>query len=586
MIPPSFGLAGFLFCTMIGDMLTPLKVVIALEMLGVAGMIFGPPAGEASFLPRETALFLLGIFAYFALFAPLKHAVLFAVFSIPLYTALPITAGFDTMAGWRIIIAILCARILLKRLSALFYSSFSAAQRQPPRLRLFCPSLPLGDHAKTALKSAIKQCRESFPAGLGILMVIFFVFAILSLRVAQEPTFGIRKLLFLANIFALFFIIQQIIRSKQDWLDVFKYTFASALFALAIGYAQFISVFFASLHNFWVWWVNHVIPVFYGVQLEHLLSYSNTWFSYYENAEPTLRVFSVFPDSHSFALAMVLLLAMALTYYIISAPPKAGRRWIYELITVLALLAIIFSGTRGVWVAALPVFFILILTYLCQEKKFQKNFPVITFLITRVVTSQLDKPRRKIINISILVFLVFALLFPVASQIQKISQWRQGGQVSDATTLSRISTSFSAGELSNKGRIQIWKSTLKSIAAHPFLGVGIGNYPVVLSENVSATKKGASAHSLYLDFAAEIGIFGGIIVFLILFEILRKVIRIFIESTDLFFTAFAGFFAIFLLWIMAYSVVDVVLLNDKVLLLFVTLVALLYAVPKVEASRS
>lgn len=40
----------FLFCTMIGDMLTPLKVAITVEILGVAWMILG-------FLPREAALY-------------------------------------------------------------------------------------------------------------------------------------------------------------------------------------------------------------------------------------------------------------------------------------------------------------------------------------------------------------------------------------------------------------------------------------------------------------------------------------------------------------------------------------------------
>ena len=108
----------------------------------------------------------------------------------------------------------------------------------------------------------------------------------------------------------------------------------------------------------------------------------------------------------------------------------------------------------------------------------------------------------------------------------------------------------------------------------------MGNYPVVLNENVSATKEGASAHSLYLDVASEMGVLGAVLLLLIFFEILWRAIQVFLKNRDLLFSTFAGFFAIYFLWVMAYSVVDVVLLNDKVLLLFVTLVALLYSIPR------
>ena len=549
-------MAGILFCNKMGYMFTPLRVVIALEVVGVAGMALG-------FLPREAALFLLGIFAYFTLFAPRKDAILFTVFSIPLYTALPITYGFDTMAGWRMIIALLFLRMFLQSSKVLSFGSFSPRQRGAPRLGLF-RSAAGGDHAETALKPAKRKYLGALSSRLDLLVGLFFAVGALSLLVAQEPTFGIRKLLFLVNIFLLFFVIYAVIKNKQDWLDILKYTFGGALLTLAVGYAQLISVFFAPLHHFWMWWVNHVIPVFYGTGLANLLSYSNTWFSYYEGSEPTLRIFSLFPDSHSFALAMVLLLPMALTYYFINKkrPDPSKSEWVYEIVIVMALLAIIFSGTRGVWVGAIPVSIVLAAAF------FTKNFP---------------QNLRQFAKVGLVVLFVFILLFPVAAQIQKIAQRSQGGRVSDTTTFSRISTSFRTGEMSNKGRIQIWKSTIQSVVRHPLLGVGIGNYPVVLSENISATKKGASAHSLYLDFIAEIGILGGIVVLLILFEILRQALRVFSQSKDLIFGAFAGFFAIFLLWVMAYSIVDVVLLNDKVLLLFVTLTTLLYAVPKIKA---
>jgi len=531
----------------------PLAVMIGIEVLVVMLMMLGV-------LPREAALFLVGIFAFFVIFAPLKQAVLFAVFSIPFYTALPITESFDSMAAWRIIVAILFLRVFVGTSWVLLSGSFSPVQRLAPRLGLSAlppGDLPQGD--KTALKSAIKQYPRSPLARLGVLVGLFFVLGMLSLFVAPEPIFGIKKLLYLANIFALFFVIREVVRNKQDFVDVLKYALAGSVLTLSVAYAQFIAILFVPLYIFWQWWASHVIPVFYGANLGVLLSYSNTWFSYYEEAEATLRVFSFFPDSHSFALSMVLALPVALTFLLMS---RGRTRLTLGAFVIFALLAIIFSGTRGVWIGAVPVFAILLILGIFGKKFFKMQGS--------------DLKKLSVIKITIILFIIFALLFPVSSQLLKFSQMRQGGIVSK-TSFERISTSFSARELSNLGRIQIWKSTFESIAKRPFLGVGIGNYPVVLNENVSATKEGASAHSLYLDVASEMGILAAIILLFMFLEILWRAIKVFLKNEDLILSTFAGFFAIYFLWVMAYSMVDVVLLNDKVLLLFVTLVALLYA---------
>jgi putative inorganic carbon (HCO3(-)) transporter len=552
----------------------PLAAVIAVEALG-AGFVM------AGLLPREASLFLLGVFVFFVTFAPMKHAVLFAVFSIPLYTALPITESFDSMAAWRIIIAILFLRTLVGYIPSLITlppHPLSYFKRGGGFIDVFSRSPSLSAPGGNVREGAggesygvgVQKCRLIFLLGL------FFLLGAVSLLVAPEPIFGIKKLLYLANIFALFFVIREVVKNKQDFVDILKYVFAGSALALAIGYAQFITILFVPLYTFWQWWASHVIPVFYGANLGNLLSYSNTWFSYYEEAEATLRVFSVFPDSHSFALSMVLALPMALTFFIMS---KGRARIALGSFVVLALLAIIFSGTRGVWVGAVPVFILLGTIYLATRyhpspllRKEGNNSPPYEGGVPRPQSGG----GGVVIRTGIIAFVAFALLFPVSSQLLKFSQMRQGGIVSE-TAFERISTAFSTRELSNLGRIQIWKSTLESIARRPFLGVGIGNYPVVLNENVSATKEGASAHSLYLDFASEIGVLGAVLLLLIFFSILWRGIMEFLRNKDPLLSAFSGFFAVYFLWVMVYSAVDVVLMNDKVLLLFTTLVALLYA---------
>jgi O-antigen ligase len=141
----------------------------------------------------------------------------------------------------------------------------------------------------------------------------------------------------------------------------------------------------------------------------------------------------------------------------------------------------------------------------------------------------------------------------------------QSYQGTDSTlAFKRAKSIIDLEELSVKSRMGIWKASFQSILKRPILGVGIGNYPVVLDEDISAAKKGASAHNLYLDVASEMGLLGLIILLLIFWQILKKGWK-----TNL-------IFVFFLLWIFIYNLFDVVLLNDKVLLLFMVALAILY----------
>lgn len=158
---------------------------------------------------------------------------------------------------------------------------------------------------------------------------------------------------------------------------------------------------------------------------------------------------------------------------------------------------------------------------------------------------------------------IFLLAFPTSSLILSQS-YQDGGD--GALAFKRVKSITDLEELSVKSRIGIWKTSFKSILKHPLLGVGIGNYPVVLDEDISAAKKGASAHNLYLDIASEMGLLGLIVLLLIFWQIFKRGWK-----TNLIFT-------FFLLWIFIYSLFDVVLLNDKVLLLFMVVLGVLYSI--------
>jgi len=473
-------------------------------------------------IPREAVLFLTGFLAFYLLFSPIKQAVIFFILSIPLFVALPITENFDTMSNWRILLGLLFLRIcFIKFKNIKNWQEF------------------------------IKNINDK---KLYIYVFAFFTVAALSLVNAESMGYGARKILFLANAIMIFFVIvNSEINAKKIQLSVI----ISLLISLAIGYAQIIAVFFAPLFEFWQWWASRVIPIFYGKNLANLLSYSNTWFSYYEKSLPTLRIFSIFPDSHSFALFSLIGL-IPVTYFWIQ---KDAHKKLYASIGIFSLLSIILSGSRGFWASAILITVILVFIFIATKINPVRNF---VFNGIKKYLQYIQLKRYFII------LLVFFMLFPVGSLIlsgSRIGNATNKGEYEELT-LKRIKSIFNFEETSNKGRMEIWNATLNSFVRYPLLGVGIGNYPVVIGEPLESGRRGASAHNLYFDIAAEMGILGLIVFLLILWEIFKKARTQIAVANHI--------FIFYFLWMLLYSLFDVVLLNDKVLLFFIIQIAVLY----------
>lgn len=494
----------------INESFNSLLLVFSIEVIIILFAVF-------MIIPREAILFLTGFLAFYLLFAPLKEAIIFFILSIPLFIALPITENFDTMSNWRILLTLLFLRICA--------SKFKNIENWREFIR------------------NIKNKK------IYIYVFAFFAAAVLSLINAESVGYGARKIIFLANAIMIFFVI------VNSGINIKKLQIAgiiSLFVSLIIGYAQLIAVFFMPLFNFWQWWANRVIPIFYGKNLANLLSYSNTWFSYYEKSSPTLRIFSIFPDSHSFALFSLIGL-IPLTYlWLISDNDKKK----YAVLGIFSLLSIILSGSRGFWASAILIAIALIFIYTATKiKKYQQHIELKKYFT---------------------ILLVFFALFPIGSLVlsgSRIGNITGGGEYEELT-LKRIKSIFNFEETSNKGRLEIWDATLNSFVKHPFFGVGIGNFPVVIGESLESSRRGASAHNLYFDITAEMGIFGLIFFLFILWEIFKKAY----EQYN--YNVYAQIFLFYFLWIILYSLFDIVLLNDKVLLFFIIQTAILYLMKK------
>ncbi len=475
---------------------TSFYLVLITEILAIVLAVFG-------MLPREIVLVATGILAFYFIFSKIEDGLILFIFSIPLFVALPITEGFDSMANWRILLVISFLR--------LFFEQGLSIKIIKDKLRYL-------------------KIKEKFRHYLmEYLVAIFLIIAACSLFVATDVVVGIKKILFLANLFLLYIIIRNVIYNNKEMAPkIIKAAVAAGIISLIVGFVQVISVIITPLYTFWQWWAKNVISVFYGINLSKLLAVSNTWFSYYADSPPTLRMFSVFPDSHSFALFIII----GLIFFVYLLKEKRSF-WVP---IILSFLALVFSGSRAVWVSAAVPFLMAIFLLIFKKQKIFKHFVVM--------------------------LIIFVLAFPISSLI--MSKSYQDG--ADSTlAFKRAKTIADLEELSVKNRMGIWRASFNSVLEHPLLGVGIGNYPVVLGEKISSAKKGASAHNLYLDVASEIGLLGLIVLLLIFWQIFKKGWK-----TNL-------IFAFFLLWIFIYSLFDVVLLNDKVLLLFMVILGILYS---------
>jgi O-antigen ligase len=518
-------------------------------------------------LPREMGLFLTGLLIFYFIFSPLADSLWVFIASIPLFVALPITESFDSMANWRILLAVLFLvwffrTIILRELvretegSRGLIASFSR----------FFASLRM-TFGRWKLKENLKHYLMEYLVG------IFLLIGCLSLLVADDVWAGVKKLLFIINIFLLFIIIRNLAAKNKEIIFRIVGAIKVAIgLTLGIGFLQLIMAFFVNLHQFWHFWDRNVINVFYGQNLSNLLSYSNTWFSYYSYQLPTLRMFSIFPDSHSFAFFCILALPFFLVAIFLNSREKKGKTTLFYFLLILCLLAIIFSGSRGAWLNALSslvVFLFLILLFYSPTIRSWTDFFIPRFY----------KSWKKQIQLIVGSLIIFFLLFPIASAILFLPQYIQLGSeaVSGISLFERARSIIDFFEISAKSRLEIWQRTGDSIITHPFLGIGLGNFPLIIKEEISAAKRGASAHNLYLDFASEMGIFALLILLAIFWYILKEAWQIFTRHKKLFFRAWAGFFLLALIWILGYSLFDVVLLNDKVFLFFIANLGLLYA---------
>jgi len=510
----------------IEQLLTPLNIVFILHLFVVGLIAIGA-------VEREAAFALLGVVLFFLIFSPLEDTVLYTVRSIPFFVALPITESFDSFNMWRIVIGVLFLRWCIPQRKEII-----------TRLRTF---------------NFTRFWREN---QFEFFVLCIFGLSFLSLREANDLSAGLKRIIYFGNMAVLFPVIKSCVVADRTMLGrLMKNITITMGILVVISYLQLASAFQWDYMKFVNFWALKVQYGFYGSAWSSIVYQANTWFAYLGGGGLRLRIFSTFPDSHSFPL--YLLMASISFFSLVMARAIAGKEKTRAIKFLLfacigiptVFLTIISTGTRGIWVSVV--------------------FPL---LLTLGLFFYRPIPHKRLMAFALASLLIFLLLLPLTSLIYSFPQFNPSlEEKEDEAFLARLRSSLSLTETSNNERIEIWMKTLVSFARAPLLGVGIGNFPIVLDQDISLAKAGSSAHNLYLNVAAEIGFIGGILFALALALLLQYSFTIFTKSKDAGLRLFGLFALLFLTWVFGYSLTDAALFDERAFLMFTLTSAMITA---------
>src|SRR3989344_4966116 len=296
-------------------------------------------------LPREAALYLGATLVVYFLVVPLDDSLVFFVRSIPLFLALPITDSFDNFNTWRILALII------------FFKWFYVHKFKHYGLRI-------------TNYFSIKKLFAIRYSLFAKLLIALLLLAVLSMIPAPDKMAAIKRIIFFLNFSVLGIVIYYKAADpaksddsgagKEFTKRLIKNSVIPVIVVAVVGYIQLISTYFIDIYQFMRIWGEGIQCRQFGEQWCNIaVQLGNTWFAYY-GEQLSLRVFSLFPDSHSFpqfvllGIPAIFMVVQKKKYY--TTLFKKQRAPLLGLLGLASLfLIVILSGTRGIWAASIGV---------------------------------------------------------------------------------------------------------------------------------------------------------------------------------------------------------------------------------------
>jgi O-antigen ligase len=176
-------------------------------------------------------------------------------------------------------------------------------------------------------------------------------------------------------------------------------------------------------------------------------------------------------------------------------------------ISVWAVLTyIVYTQTRGLWVALSGAFlYIIIVLYLFYKKRLkEKRKNIISGIISRFSL------KKKVLSIVILMAIIMAFI---------------PGKIHKKSFISRLQSISKPQGDSSKNRLAVWQNSLEIIKDHPIMGVGPRGFQLIypaynnrkiVTPEFTLDSQHREAHNDYLQFISEMGILGGLLFLIII----------------------------------------------------------------------
>ena len=491
-------------------------------------------------IPRSLVVYETIALAAYLLAASIRDGLIFFVRSIPIFLAIPLTSTFDNFNMWRIFAAILFLKWLILPETLGYLKDQGAALVKKPLT--FAKTHPVL-----------------------IVLALLLLLSIASLYQAPDQTAGIKRIIYFINASIVGIVIWHEARAKEFAQRVIKNITIPVIMVTIAGAVQLLATYTIDIYQFMRVWGEGVQMRQFGSMWSYIATHvGNTWFAYYGD-QLSLRVFSLFPDSHSFPIFLLLGLPAFFAWTLLKPLEQSTlknmiltRGKMAVLWVPLIFLFTILSGTRGIWAAAIAMvlWILIVLGFMRHTRESQTIKNIFKYLATYLVVF----------------FVLFTIAFPIFSSPQFL--------VSKGDTLllqKRLTSILDIGETSNSQRIDIWKRSLNSIKRHPATGVGIGNFPIVLDQEIRLTRAGSSAHNIYLHVAAEMGLIALAALLGFCLLILVNIYKRFTHVEGMSSRAYFGGLLITVPWIMAYLMTDIALFDERALLMFAVTLGLIFS---------
>ena len=200
---------------------TKIRIIYLLEIIAVLLVVFG-------ILPRELSLVLMGVLIFYVIFSPLEDGIILFIASVPIFIALPVSEGLNSLSSARVLIVFL----LLKW----FFLKRREIWKQLKELNF---------------KKIFRDYRFEFFA------LLLFLVMTLSVMNAVDIVSAVKKIIYLLNLVMLYPLVGYLVKTGKAPQRAIKAILISSAIVFLIALGQLISVYTVTIGDFWDWWADH-----------------------------------------------------------------------------------------------------------------------------------------------------------------------------------------------------------------------------------------------------------------------------------------------------------------------------------------